>query len=320
MFPGEPFSFSGSHAALCSPTPGQSGRAGREFWTSQGPPSTSPGYPLALQSSAHPRRRAPVSRTGSSRNHLPSLCLKGQDESCQDSGEVQSNPRTAGRNQASGLWASTPRGCTQPSHHIANPAQMSRMDFPLCYPVTQGTPALTTPSSPHHIQLSAPPQPERPRRPQRLQLALQRPLPATLISHTRPWQEEKAPPNQAHQECQSLTWERPGLHPLSQHSSYELTCRSPSQWSWSWDDKLNALPNHSPVQVPREPGKKAEKLQTGDKQFLWSLPELLPFRLTGALSWARGKVSFDSPAWGERESRSFASEEMLDKRNLQKIL
>lgn len=38
MFPGEPFSFSGSHAALCSPTPGQSGRAGREFWTSQGPP------------------------------------------------------------------------------------------------------------------------------------------------------------------------------------------------------------------------------------------------------------------------------------------
>ena len=89
-------------------------------------PPSSPGYPWALQSSVHPPRRAPVSRTGSSRNHLPSLCLKGQDESCQDSGEVQSNPQTAERNQASGLWASTPRGCTQPSHHIVNLAQMSR--------------------------------------------------------------------------------------------------------------------------------------------------------------------------------------------------
>lgn len=38
MFPGEPFSFSGSHATLCSPTAGQSGRPGREFQTSQGPP------------------------------------------------------------------------------------------------------------------------------------------------------------------------------------------------------------------------------------------------------------------------------------------
>lgn len=44
------------------------------------------------------------------------------------------------------------------------------------------------------------------------------------------------------------------------------------------------------------------------------------FGYTGALSWARAEVSFDSPAWGERESRSFPSEEMLDKRNLQKIL
>ena len=90
-------------------------------------------------------------------------------------------------------------------------------------PCHSGAPALTTPSFPHHIQLSAPLQPKRPRGPQRqrdlhIQLVLQRPLPATLTSHTRPWQEEKAPPNQAHQECQSLTWERPGLHPLSQHS------------------------------------------------------------------------------------------------------
>ena len=126
-------------------------------------PPSSPGYPWTLQSSVHPPRRAPVSRTGSSRNHLPSLCLKGKDESCQDSGEVKSNPRTAERNQASGLWASTPRGCTQPSHHIVNLAQMSRMDFALCYTVTQGTPAFTTPSFTHHIQLSAPPQPEWPR-------------------------------------------------------------------------------------------------------------------------------------------------------------
>lgn len=51
-----------------------------------------------------------------------------------------------------------------------------------------------------------------------IHLVLQRPLPATLTPHTRPWQEKKAPQNQAHRECQSLTWERPGLHPLSQHS------------------------------------------------------------------------------------------------------
>ena len=43
MFPGEPFSFSGSHATLCSPTAGQSGRPGREFQTSQGPPQAAQG-------------------------------------------------------------------------------------------------------------------------------------------------------------------------------------------------------------------------------------------------------------------------------------
>lgn len=168
MFPGEPFSFSGSHAALCSPPAGQSGRSDRGFQTSQGPPTTttSPGYPWALQLSAHPPRRAPVSRTGSSRNHLPSLHLKGQDESCQDSGEVQSDPRAAGRNRASGLWASTPRrGCTQPSHHSVNQAQMSQMDFRLLH-CHSGDPALTTASFTHHTQLSAPPQaPRWPREP-----------------------------------------------------------------------------------------------------------------------------------------------------------
>ena len=42
LFPGEPFSFSASHAALCSPTAGQSGRSDREFQTSQGPPQPPP--------------------------------------------------------------------------------------------------------------------------------------------------------------------------------------------------------------------------------------------------------------------------------------
>lgn len=115
-------------------------------------------------------------------------------------------------------------------------------------------PALCSPTSPS-VAKGAPRQ-----RDLHTQLVLQRPLLATHTPHTRPRQERKGPQIQAHRELQSLTWERPGL-PRCLSTVMESSHAVYSHSGPGWDDKLNALSNHSQVPVPREPGKKAEKRQ-----------------------------------------------------------